>query len=146
VTRRLAVTGEKSAPKAARWPGRGQRVAGVDRPVSTGEEAYTLAMVFTEALNQPKSFNQYLPCRSMPPTWTRTPLTRLARASFRRTLPPMCQRQVSPSATLPRFFVKEENGYRVNKQIRAMGGLGAAESDHGSTVHQIGYFVLSETC
>ncbi len=55
------------------------------------------------------------PSRSSPPTSTRTPSTRRARASTRPTSP----RDVSPER-LRRFFVKEEHGYRVGKEIREM--------------------------
>ncbi len=53
--------------------------------------------------------------RSLPPTWTRTRLTRPARAS----IPQNIAADVSPER-LNRFFTKEEHGYRVRKEIREM--------------------------
>jgi len=81
---------------------------------STGEEAYTLAMVFTEALNQPKSFNN-ISLQIYATDLDKDAIDK-ARQSF---FPENIAADVSPER-LARFFVKEENGYRVNKQIRAM--------------------------
>ena len=54
-------------------------------------------------------------CRSSPPTSTGTPSTRPARASIPRNI----AADVSPER-LRRFFVQEERGYRVRKEIREM--------------------------
>jgi len=81
---------------------------------STGEEAFTLAMVFTEALDQRKFANNFsLQIYA-------TDLDKDAIDKARLSLyPDNIAADVSPER-LSRFFVKEENGYRVNKQIRAM--------------------------
>jgi two-component system CheB/CheR fusion protein len=81
---------------------------------STGEEAYTLAMVFTEALKQPKSGNN-ISLQIYATDLDKDAIDK-ARQSF---FPENIAADVSPER-LARFFVKEENGYRVNKQIRAM--------------------------
>ena len=81
---------------------------------STGEEAYTLAMVFTEALKRPKSVN------NISLQIYATDLDKDAVDKARQSLfPENIAADVSPER-LARFFIKEENGYRVNKQIRAM--------------------------
>ena len=97
---------------AARPPGHALRawVAGC----STGEEAYSLAMVFREvvALTQP-SGNFALQIFA-------TDLDRDAIDQARQGLfPDNLAADVSP-ARLKRFFVREEHGYRVRKEIREM--------------------------
>ena len=87
--------------------------------------------VFKEALEQGEARPRTARCRSSPPTWTGTPSTGPARASIRPTSPPMCR----PSAC-SRFFVKEEHGYRVSKEIREMVIFAAAEHRHGPALHQ----------
>ncbi len=81
---------------------------------STGEEAYSLAMVFTETLKQLKSTaNLSLQIYA-------TDLDKDAIDKARQGLFPVnIAADVSP-ARLSRFFVKEENGYRVSKQLRSM--------------------------
>jgi two-component system CheB/CheR fusion protein len=81
---------------------------------STGEEAYTLAMIFAETLKQTKAAENYsLQIYA-------TDLDKDAIEKARRGLfPENIAADVSPER-LARFFVKEEGGYRVNKQIRAM--------------------------
>ena len=59
---------------------------------STGEEAYSLAMVFKEAMEKLKPAEEFYAATSLPPTWTRTRLTRPARAFIPRILPPTCRR------------------------------------------------------
>ena len=81
---------------------------------STGEEAYSLAMIFTETLKQLKSREHYtLQIYA-------TDLDKDAIDKARQGLFPVnIAADVSPTR-LARFFVKEEHGYRVNKQIRSM--------------------------
>ncbi|HEY5078467.1 MAG TPA: chemotaxis protein CheB [Opitutaceae bacterium] len=80
---------------------------------STGEEAYTLAIVLTEALRQakaagPVSFQIYA-----------TDLDKDAIDKARQGLFPENIAADVSSARLSRFFVKEEGGYRVSKEIRS---------------------------
>ena len=81
---------------------------------STGEEAYSLAIVLKEALEEAK-LEGGSRSRSLPRTWTGTQSTRPVRAPFRTT----SLADVSPER-LSRFFVKEERGYRIRKEIREM--------------------------
>ena len=53
--------------------------------------------------------------RSLPPTWTGTPSTRRAQGVY----PANIAADVSPER-LRRFFVQDEHGYRVGKEIREM--------------------------
>lgn len=81
---------------------------------SSGEEAYTLAMIFAEALGEAKSTN------GISLQIYATDLDKDAIDKARLSLfPENIVADVSPER-LARFFVKEENGYRVNKQIRSM--------------------------
>ena len=57
---------------------------------STGEEAYSLAIVFKEALEGAATAAELSRCRSSPPTWTGTPSTRPARGLSRPTSPRTC--------------------------------------------------------
>jgi two-component system CheB/CheR fusion protein len=81
---------------------------------STGEEAYSLAMVFREAVAQavpPESFKLQI---------FGTDLDRDAIEKARQGLyPANIAADVTPSR-LERFFVKEEGGYRIGKEIREM--------------------------
>jgi two-component system CheB/CheR fusion protein len=81
---------------------------------STGEEAYSLAIVFKEALDKLK------PGRDIQLQVFATDLDgdaiEQARAAF---YPASITADVSPER-LRRFFTREERGYRVNKQIREM--------------------------
>ena len=81
---------------------------------STGEEAYTLAMVFKETLKHLKiTDNVSLQIYA-------TDLDKDAIDKARLGLfPENIIADVSPTR-LTRFFVKEEGGYRVNKEIRSM--------------------------
>jgi chemotaxis methyl-accepting protein methylase len=81
---------------------------------STGEEAYSLAMVFKEALEQAK------PKGIVPIQIFATDLDRDAVDKARQGLfPNNIAADVSPDR-LDRFFIKEENGYRAGKMIREM--------------------------
>ena len=81
---------------------------------STGEEAYSLAIVFSEALKRPGPINSI--SLQIYATDLDNDAIDKARLGF---FPENIAADVSPER-LARFFVKEENGYRVNKQIRAM--------------------------
>ena len=81
---------------------------------STGEEAYSLAILFkkqAERSGAPK--NQSLQIYA-------TDLDREAIDRARQGLYPENIAADVPPVDLARFFVKEENGYRVNKEIRSM--------------------------
>jgi two-component system CheB/CheR fusion protein len=81
---------------------------------STGEEAYSLAMVFKEALEQVK------PAANLSLQIFATDLDRDAIEKARQGFyPANIVADVSPDR-LSRFFVQEEHGYRVGKQIREM--------------------------
>ena len=95
-------------------PGR-RDPAGLVAGCSTGEEAYSLAIVFKEALEQAQARRGISRCRSLPPTWTGTPSTRPARGSIRPTSPPTCR----PSGCSG-FSSRRTSGYRVGKEIREM--------------------------
>ncbi|MBW8781219.1 MAG: PAS domain-containing protein [Verrucomicrobia bacterium] len=80
---------------------------------STGEEAYSLAMAFVETTKHLKVHNLSLQIYA-------TDLDKDAIDKARHGLfPKTIAAEVSP-ARLARFFVKEEAGYRVNKEIRSM--------------------------
>jgi chemotaxis methyl-accepting protein methylase/PAS domain-containing protein len=100
-------------PLLAKYPtGGGLRawVAGC----SSGEEAYSLAMVFVEVVAQMKSVESYsLQIYA-------TDLDKDALEKARRGFYPESIAKEVSAARLARFFVKEEGGYRVNKQIRSM--------------------------
>ena len=81
---------------------------------STGEEAYSLAIVFKEALEQVK------PKENFTLQIFATDLDRDAIDKARQGFyPANIAADVSPER-LRRFFIKEENGYRVGKEIREM--------------------------
>ena len=81
---------------------------------STGEEAYTLAMIFKEALEKNK------PQEGFSLQIFATDLDNEAIETARRALFPLnIVSDVSP-ARLTRFFNKTEEGYRVNAEIREM--------------------------
>ncbi len=81
---------------------------------STGEEAYSLAIVFKEALEEIK------PKRNFVLQIFATDLDRDAIDSARQGLfPDNIAADVSPER-LSRFFAKEQRGYRVRKEIREM--------------------------
>jgi chemotaxis methyl-accepting protein methylase/PAS domain-containing protein len=81
---------------------------------STGEEAYSLAIVFKEAIEQAK------PKGNFALQIFATDLDRDAIAKARQALfPHNIAADVSPER-LTRFFAKEDRGYRVRKEIREM--------------------------
>ena len=81
---------------------------------STGEEAYSLAMVFKEAVAQVK------PKRNFALQIFATDLDRDAINNARQGIfPANITADVSPER-LSRFFAKEDRGYRVRKEIREM--------------------------
>ncbi len=81
---------------------------------SSGEEAYSLAMLFKEALGRVKSKNNFS-IQIYATDLDRDAINK-ARQGF---YPENIVADVS-AARLGRFFVKEDKGYRVNKEIRAM--------------------------
>ena len=81
---------------------------------STGEEAYTLAMVFTEALKQVKGAGN-ISLQIYATDLDKDAIDKARRGFF----PENIAADVSP-ARLAQFFIKEQGGYRVNKAIRAM--------------------------
>jgi len=81
---------------------------------STGEEAYTLAMVFAETLKRSKSPQRFT-LQIYATDLDKDAIDKARLGHF----PASITADVSP-ARLERFFVKEPNGYRVNKEIRSM--------------------------
>jgi two-component system CheB/CheR fusion protein len=81
---------------------------------STGEEAYSLAMVFKEALAQVQPAAQYT-LQIFATDLDRDAIDK-ARQGF---YPANIAADVSPER-LRRFFIKEETGYRIGKEIREM--------------------------
>ena len=81
---------------------------------STGEEAYSLAMVFTEALGRIKSRHTFS-LQIYATDLDKDAIDKARQGFFQENI----AADVSP-ARLARFFVKEEGGYRVNKEIRGM--------------------------
>ncbi len=81
---------------------------------STGEEAYTLAMIFREALECAKPTVPYL-LQVFATDLDHDAIDR-ARSGF---YPSTIKAEVSP-ARLQRFFVADGSGYRVSKEIREM--------------------------
>lgn len=81
---------------------------------STGEEAYSLAMAFVEAQRNLKTA-QHFSLQIYATDLDKDAIDKARQGFF----PVNIAADVS-AARLTRFFVKEENGYRVNKQIRSM--------------------------
>jgi chemotaxis methyl-accepting protein methylase/PAS domain-containing protein len=78
---------------------------------STGEEAYSLAIIFREALEQAKPKGATL--QIFATDLDRDAIDRARQGSY----PANIAQDVSPER-LSRFFTKEENGYRIGKDIR----------------------------
>lgn len=81
---------------------------------STGEEAYSLAITFAEALKQIRS------AENITLQIYATDLDKDAIDKARQGFFPVNIAADVSSIRLAKFFVKEEGGYRVNKQIRSM--------------------------
>ncbi len=81
---------------------------------STGEEAYTLAMVFKEALDRTK------PRKNLSLQIFATDLERDAVDKARRGSYPLNIAADVSAERLQRFFVEEEHGYRVAQEVREM--------------------------
>jgi two-component system, chemotaxis family, CheB/CheR fusion protein len=81
---------------------------------STGEEAYSLAMVFKEAVEQAKPKGNFA-LQVFATDLDRDAIDKARQGFF----PDNIAADVSP-ARLRRFFAKEERGYRVRKEIREM--------------------------
>lgn len=80
---------------------------------STGEEAYSLAIVFKESLEQAKPAENFT---------LQVSATDLDRDAIDKALQGVFPANIAADVTpgrLRRFFVKEETGYRVTKNIRA---------------------------
>ena len=80
---------------------------------STGEEAYSLAMAFIETVKLLKVHNLSLQIYAT--DLDKEAIDKARHGFFPKTI----ATAVSP-ARLARFFVKEDDGYRVNKEIRSM--------------------------
>lgn len=80
---------------------------------SSGEEAYSLAIVFKEAIEHAKIFNITLQIFA---TDLDQDAINRARLGF---FPLNIEADISPSR-LRRFFIKHKDGYRINKEIRQM--------------------------
>lgn len=81
---------------------------------STGEEAYSLAMVFKEVVDSLKSKKGFV-LQVFATDLDRDAINRARRGFY----PANIAADVSP-ARLKRFFVKEDDGYRVRKEVREM--------------------------
>jgi two-component system CheB/CheR fusion protein len=81
---------------------------------STGEEAYSLAMIFKEVLEQVKP-TAVLTLRIFATDLDRDAIDKARQGSY----PANIVADVSPER-LHRFFIQEESGYRVTKEIREM--------------------------
>jgi two-component system CheB/CheR fusion protein len=81
---------------------------------STGEEAYSLAMVFKEALDRVERGRRFS-LQVFATDLDREAVDRARQGVFQANI----SADVSPER-LRRFFVKEERGYRVSKEIREM--------------------------
>ena len=81
---------------------------------STGEEAYSLAMAFKEALEQIKP-TEHFKLQIFATDLDRDAIDKARQGVY----PANIAADVSPER-LHRFFIKEENGYRVGKEIREM--------------------------
>ena len=81
---------------------------------STGEEAYSLAMAFKEALEQVKVKENFT-LQIFATDLDQETIDKARQGIY----PTNIVTDVSPER-LKRFFIKEENGYRVNKNIREM--------------------------
>jgi len=81
---------------------------------STGEEAYSLAMIFKETLKHLKCAD-HVSLQIYATDLDKDAIDKARLGLF----PENIVADVSPTR-LTRFFIKEENGYRVNKEIRSM--------------------------
>ena len=105
---------------------------------STGEEAYSLAMVFKEAMAKTKS-RKRITLQIFATDLDKDAIDK-ARQGF---YPENICADVSPEQ-MGRFFKKEERGCRVTNEIREMVIFAPQSLIHGSAVHQARYFVLPQ--
>lgn len=106
----LAVLGEKVIPELLEEHGSDETVRIWVPGCATGEEAYSLAILFAEASDgqaRPPSVQIFA-----------TDIDESAIAAARRGLYPASIREDVSPARIERFFVKEESGYRVRKGVR----------------------------
>ena len=108
-----ALKGEAIPAILARYPD-GGTIRAWSAGCSTGEEAYSLAIVFREALEQAKP-NGNFTLQIFSTDLDRDAIDRARQGSY----PANIAQDVSPER-LRRFFFKEETGYRVGKEIREM--------------------------
>ncbi|MGC4065273.1 MAG: CheR family methyltransferase [Polyangiaceae bacterium] len=106
---------------------------------STGEEAYSLAMVFKEAMAPHKS------TKNISLQVFATDLDRDAIEKARGGLFPNNIVADVSQERLRRFFIKEDQGFRVTKEIRGNGDLCAPKCHLRSAVHQTRHLVVSQS-
>ena len=105
---------DEALPRLLRRAATGQALRAWVPGCSTGEEAYTLAMVFREALDRLK------PRRKQALQIFATDLSREAIAQARQGFYPANIAADLTPERLRRFFLKDDHGYRVTKEIREM--------------------------
>ena len=103
---------------------------------ATGEEAYSIAMVIREYAEETRRDYRV----QMFATDIDEDSIRQARTGF---FPPNIALDV-PAPRLAKFFIKEETGYRVRKDIREMIVFAPAERDEGRALHQARSRLLPE--
>ena len=136
---RVGAVARRGPAGAAREPHAGQALRAWVPGCSTGEEAYSLAIVFKEALEQTRAQAGTSPLQIFATDLDRDAIDKARQGVF----PANIAADVSPER-LSRFFIKEERGYRVRKEIREMVIFAAAEPHHGSALHQARHPELPE--
>ena len=105
---------DEALPPLLRRTATGQALRAWVPGCSTGEEAYTLAMVFREALDRLKPRQKYTL------QIFATDLDRDAIAQARQGVYPANIAADLTPERLRRFFLKDDHGYRVTKELREM--------------------------
>ena len=108
---------------------------------STGEEAYSLAMVFREAIEPARSRGRTSRLQIFATDLDQEAIDRARQGVY----PANIAADVS-AERLRRFFVQEDRGYRVRKEIREMVVFATAERHHGSAVHASSISCRAATC